>query len=56
VCGGFGTAGMPYALIDALIRHGAKDLTVVNNNAVEREDGAGRTLRLQTDLASTALR
>ncbi|WP_432537625.1 3-oxoacid CoA-transferase subunit A [Kineococcus arenarius] len=31
--GGFGTAGMPYVLIDALLRRGAKDLTVVNNNA-----------------------
>jgi 3-oxoadipate CoA-transferase alpha subunit len=31
--GGFGTAGMPFTLIDALVRHGAGDLTVVNNNA-----------------------
>ncbi|WP_337063457.1 3-oxoacid CoA-transferase subunit A [Kineococcus sp. G2] len=31
--GGFGTAGMPYVLIEALLRRGAKDLTVVNNNA-----------------------
>lgn len=31
--GGFGTAGMPFALIDALRRTGARDLTVVNNNA-----------------------
>jgi 3-oxoadipate CoA-transferase alpha subunit len=31
--GGFGTAGQPVELIDALIRSGAKDLTVVNNNA-----------------------
>lgn len=31
--GGFGRAGMPYALIDALLRNGACDLTVVNNNA-----------------------
>ena len=36
--GGFGTAGQPVELIDALIRSGAKDLTVVNNNA-----GNGRT-------------
>jgi 3-oxoadipate CoA-transferase alpha subunit len=35
--GGFGTAGQPVELIDALIRSGAKDLTVVNNNA-----GSGR--------------
>lgn len=31
--GGFGTAGMPFALIAALLRQGAKDLVVVNNNA-----------------------
>jgi acyl CoA:acetate/3-ketoacid CoA transferase alpha subunit len=31
--GGFGTAGQPVELIDALIRSGLKDLTVVNNNA-----------------------
>jgi len=31
--GGFGMAGMPVALIDALIEQGAKDLTVVSNNA-----------------------
>jgi 3-oxoadipate CoA-transferase alpha subunit len=31
--GGFGVAGMPSELIDALIACGARDLTVVNNNA-----------------------
>ena len=31
--GGFGRAGLPFALIDALRRAGAQDLTVVNNNA-----------------------
>jgi 3-oxoadipate CoA-transferase, alpha subunit len=31
--GGFGTAGQPIELIDALIRSGASDLTVINNNA-----------------------
>jgi 3-oxoadipate CoA-transferase alpha subunit len=31
--GGFGIAGMPSELIDALIARGARDLTVVNNNA-----------------------
>lgn len=30
---GFGPAGMPFALIDALRRTGCTDLTVVNNNA-----------------------
>ena len=31
--GGFGGAGQPAELIDALIAHGARDLTIVNNNA-----------------------
>jgi len=31
--GGFGTAGQPFALIDALRRSGVRDLIVVNNNA-----------------------
>jgi 3-oxoadipate CoA-transferase, alpha subunit len=31
--GGFGPAGQPVELVEALIRSGAKDLTVVNNNA-----------------------
>ena len=31
--GGFGNAGQPFELIDALLDSGATDLTVVNNNA-----------------------
>ena len=31
--GGFGGAGEPNELIDALIAHGARDLVIVNNNA-----------------------
>ena len=31
--GGFGRAGLPFALIEAVRRSGARDLTVVNNNA-----------------------
>ncbi|WP_296448604.1 3-oxoacid CoA-transferase subunit A [Rhodoferax sp. UBA5149] len=31
--GGFGTAGIPSELIEALIASGARDLTIVNNNA-----------------------
>jgi 3-oxoadipate CoA-transferase alpha subunit len=31
--GGFGAAGQPVELIDALLEQGAKDLTIVNNNA-----------------------
>ena len=37
--GGFGLAGQPQELIDGLIRHGAKDLTIVNNNAGNGEVG-----------------
>jgi 3-oxoadipate CoA-transferase alpha subunit len=37
--GGFGNAGMPAELIDALIAQGAKKLTVVNNNAGNADAG-----------------
>ena len=37
--GGFGGAGMPSALMNALIEQGAKNLTVVNNNAGNGETG-----------------
>jgi len=37
--GGFGNAGMPAALIDALIAQGARELTVVNNNAGNADTG-----------------
>src|SRR5260221_1680515 len=37
--GGFGNAGMPAALIDALIAQGARDLTIVNNNAGNGDTG-----------------
>ena len=37
--GGFGAAGQPIELIDALRRHGATDLTVVNNNAGNGDTG-----------------
>jgi 3-oxoadipate CoA-transferase alpha subunit len=43
--GGFGTAGMPSALIDALIRQGASDLTIVNNNAGNAEIGLAALLK-----------
>lgn len=36
---GFGGSGMPSQLIDALIDQGAKDLTIVNNNAGNGETG-----------------
>jgi 3-oxoadipate CoA-transferase alpha subunit len=43
--GGFGTAGQPVELIDALRRHGAGDLTVVNNNAGNGNHGLAALLR-----------
>jgi 3-oxoadipate CoA-transferase alpha subunit len=43
--GGFGTAGMPAELIDALIAQGARDLTIVNNNAGNGEAGLAALLK-----------
>ncbi len=43
--GGFGTAGMPSDLIDALIAQGARDLTVVNNNAGNGDTGLAALLK-----------
>jgi 3-oxoadipate CoA-transferase alpha subunit len=43
--GGFGNAGMPSALIDALIDQGARDLTIVNNNAGNGETGLAALLK-----------
>ena len=37
--GGFGNAGQPFELIDALLDCGATDLTVVNNNAGQGDQG-----------------
>lgn len=42
--GGFGNAGMPKALIDALIEQGATDLTIVNNNAGNGDTGLAALL------------
>ncbi len=42
--GGFGPAGMPFALIDALIRQGARDLVVVSNNAGNGDTGIAALL------------
>ncbi len=42
--GGFGPAGMPYALIDALIAQGATGLTVVSNNAGNADTGLAALL------------
>ncbi len=42
--GGFGTAGLPNELVDALIAQGAKDLTIVNNNAGNGDTGLAALL------------
>jgi 3-oxoadipate CoA-transferase alpha subunit len=42
--GGFGTAGIPDELINGLIAQGARDLTVVNNNAGNADVGLAALL------------
>jgi 3-oxoadipate CoA-transferase alpha subunit len=44
--GGFGTAGQPVALIDALIDRGVSGLTVINNNAGNGDTGLARLIAL----------
>src|SRR3546814_7485530 len=43
--GGFGTAGIPNELIEGLIEQGARDLTVVNNNAGNGDSGLAALLK-----------
>ena len=43
--GGFGTAGIPGELISGLIDQGARDLTVVNNNAGNGDEGLAALLK-----------
>jgi 3-oxoadipate CoA-transferase alpha subunit len=43
--GGFGNAGMPAALIDALIAKGARSLTIVNNNAGNGDTGLAALIK-----------
>ena len=43
--GGFGTAGIPDELIDGLLAQGARDLTLVNNNAGNGEQGIAALLK-----------
>jgi 3-oxoadipate CoA-transferase alpha subunit len=43
--GGFGTAGMPSELIDALILRGPRELTIVNNNAGNGDTGLAALLK-----------
>ena len=44
--GGFGAVGQPDALIDGLIEHGARELTVVANNAGTGRTGLARLMEL----------
>ena len=43
--GGFGTAGIPDELIEGLLAQGAKDLTLVNNNAGNGDQGLAALLK-----------
>lgn len=43
--GGFGTAGIPDELVDGLIAQGARDLTIVNNNAGNGDAGLAALLK-----------
>ena len=43
--GGFGGAGVPAELVDALIAQGARDLVIVNNNAGNAEFGVAALLK-----------
>lgn len=43
--GGFGAAGQPAELIDGLIERGAKDLTIVSNNAGNGDFGLAKLLQ-----------
>jgi 3-oxoadipate CoA-transferase, alpha subunit len=43
--GGFGEGGMPGALVEALIEQGARDLTIVSNNAGNGENGIAALLK-----------
>ena len=44
--GGFGDAGVPFDLIDALAEQGAKDLTIISNNAGTGEEGVAKLIKL----------
>src|SRR6058998_1727228 len=43
--GGFGNAGMPAELIDALVAQGARELTIVNNNAGNADTGLAALMK-----------
>ncbi|RAI43035.1 3-oxoacid CoA-transferase subunit A [Rhodoplanes roseus] len=43
--GGFGDAGVPFQMIDALVAQGAKDLTIISNNAGTGEEGIAALIK-----------
>lgn len=43
--GGFGSAGVPFGLIEALVENGARDLTLISNNAGAGEEGISALLK-----------
>lgn len=43
--GGFGSSGIPFGLIDALLDRGASGLTIISNNAGTGETGIARLLQ-----------
>ena len=43
--GGFGSSGIPFGLIDALVAQGATGLTIISNNAGSGETGVARLLK-----------
>ena len=54
--GGFGTAGQPVELIEALLDSGARDLTVVNNNAGNGDRGLAALIRERPGRARSSAR
>lgn len=44
--GGFGDAGVPFQMIDALIAQGAKDLTIISNNAGTGDAGIAALIKM----------
>ncbi|NVO12568.1 MAG: 3-oxoacid CoA-transferase subunit A [Rhodoplanes sp.] len=44
--GGFGDAGVPFQMVDALIAQGAKDLTIISNNAGTGSEGIAALIKL----------
>ena len=45
--GGFGDAGVPFELIDALADQGARDLTIISNNAGTAGEGIAKLIVLE---------